>query len=92
MEKDLAMTGVGYEFQSIEDAQALILELAKWLRSVDNRNLLAALLYRIDVKVELGSQTDYVDISQMAWNRVLQKVVTRISYSRSITPRTESDS
>lgn len=91
MEKDLAMSGVSHSFRSEIDADHLISDLADHLKLVEKRNLLSTLLYRIDLNVDLSSLSDFRILSQKAWNRVLQKVVTRITYSKSIEGHSEND-
>ena len=74
LEKDLQMSGNGYQF-SKATPEKLIEELSALLEQIDIQNKLSGLIYRIDINMDkLDTDNFYLDLSQTIWNRCFQKV------------------
>lgn len=80
MEKDIALSGLRAQFVQ-QNAKDLISELSIVLAQFEKQGQLNNLLYRVDINPARITDTSFEALSELLWNRELNKVMFRKYYS-----------
>ena len=81
MEKDLALSGLQYQFTKMAAAD-LVKELSIVLDERDKHGQLSNVLYRVDINPSSLKDFSYPGLAELIWNRELKKVMFRKLYSK----------